>query len=318
MVADPEVAVIVPSYNGAHLLSDLLPSLAAQTLQHDVVVVDNGSRDGTIELLEEEFPWVTLVRLSENGGFARAANRGVAACGASSVVFVNNDVVCEPSFLQRLCAPLDPPDGVVMTAAVLLMSESPDRIDTAGIEVDRTLLAFDHLHSESVDVLEDCVPDPFGASGGAGAFDRVAFDRLGGFDERFFAYLEDVDLAARMRAAGGRCRLARDARGVHRHSATLGSGSRDKNRLMGWSRGYMIGKYRLHGHPALIVRTAAVELVIATGQIAFDRTAVGFSARAAGFRAGLRVPCEKLPPLPASAVEMTLAGALGRRLRRRR
>jgi GT2 family glycosyltransferase len=309
-------AVVVPSYEGAHLLARLLPSLATQSLRPTVVVVDNGSTDGTAELLAEHFAEVHRIALPENAGFARAVNRGVAATDASTVLVVNNDVVCEPEFVERLCEALDPSNGFVMAAGVLLHAVDPGVIDTAGVMFDRTLFAVDHLHGLPVAALA-AAPDPLGPTGGAAAYDRAAFDAVRGFDERFFAYLEDVDLTARLLARGGRCRLARDARAHHRHSATLGSGSARKNALMGWSRGYTLGKYRLHRRPGLFARAVLGESVIATGQAVVDRTFSGWPARVAGFRDGLRAPAEPLPPLPASAARLTLADGLRYRLSRR-
>jgi N-acetylglucosaminyl-diphospho-decaprenol L-rhamnosyltransferase len=310
--------VVVPSCNKAEMLALLLESLSRQTIEHEVVVVDNGSTDGTRELLATRFPHVSLLALPENIGFGRAINRGVSGTRAETLVFVNNDAVCEPDFLERLCAGLAPTEGIVMTAGVLLKAEDPETIDSAGIMFDRTLLAFDYLHGEPAGRLAVELPGPLGASGGAGAFARSAFDAVGGFDENFFAYLEDVDLAVRLISAGGRCRLAPGARAFHRHSATLGSGSARKNELMGWSRGYMLAKYRMHRRPALFVRAALAELAIASAQLVLDRTAVGVLARVRGFRAGLRAPTEGLPDLPEVARRISLAEALRRRAARRR
>ncbi len=224
----PRPAVIVPSYNGAELLTPLLLSLARQTVEHEVVVVDNGSTDGTREVVAERFPEARLVPLPANVGFGRALNRGVRASTASTIVFLNNDVVCEPEFLERICLGLDPSSDVVMAGGVLVQAEHPDRIDSAGIEFDRTLLAYDYLHGDPVEILDAGVADPLGPCAGAAALDRARFEAVGGFDESFFAYLEDVDLVARMISAGGRCRLEPAARALHRHSATLGSGSRPR------------------------------------------------------------------------------------------
>jgi len=316
-VKAPRPAVIVPSYNGAELLTRLLLSLARQTVEHEVVVVDNGSTDGTREVVEERFPETRLVALSGNVGFGRALNRGVRASTASTIVFLNNDVVCQPEFLERICLGLEPSSDVVMAGGVLVQAEHPNLIDSAGIEFDRTLLAYDYLRGDPVAVLDAGVPDPLGPCAGAAALDRAAFEAVGGFDERFFAYLEDVDLVVRMIAAGGSCRLVPGARALHRHSATLGSGSRRKNELMGWGRGYTLAKYRLHRRPRLFARALAAELVIASGQLLIDRTAVGFGARGRGFLAGLRVPPHPLPDVPTPTKAISLTGALRRRFRLR-
>ena len=305
-------AVIVASHNQAAALGRLLESLERQTVEHDVIVVDNASTDGTGELLATRFPAAKVIRLSENVGFCRAVNRSVESCAAATLVLVNDDAVCEPRFVEALVRALAPRDGVVMAAGVLLQREAPDRIDSAGIVFDRTLLAFDYLHGEPAAAL-DGAADPLGPTGGAAAFDRAAFDNVGGFDDRFFAYLEDVDLVARLLCTGADCRLAPGARAVHAHSATIGSGSRRKNELMGWGRGYMIGRYRLHHRPALLARAFAGELAIASGQLLVDRTTVGFGARVRGFLEGARAPARPIPP---AARYVTLSYALRQRLRR--
>jgi GT2 family glycosyltransferase len=310
-------SVVVPTHAGGERLARLLESLRAQTVAHEVVVVDNGSFGETRELLAGRYPHVRVVSLGENVGFARAVNRGVEAARSQVIVLVNDDVVCEPDFLERLTARLAPEEGVVMAAGVLLSASREGTIDSAGIVFDRTLLAFDYLHGEPVSVLDPPVTDPLGPTGGAAAFDRGAFEAVGGFDEAFFAYLEDVDLTVRLVARGGRCRLAPDARAVHDHSASLGSGSRRKNELMGWGRGYMVAKYRLHRRPRLLLRALASEVMLSGGQLLVDRTASGMLGRIRGFRSGLRASGERLGPLPSEALAVSFPGALSQRMRRR-
>ena len=139
-------------------------------------------------------------------------------------MLLNDDCVCDPGYVEAIVAPLDPAAGVTMAAGVMREARDPARIDTAGMQLDRTLLVFDYLNGEPVACLDRGVPDPIGPSGAAAAFDREAFLSAGGFDENLFAYWEDVDLVLRMRLEGARCALARDATGVHHHSATLGLG----------------------------------------------------------------------------------------------
>ncbi len=130
-----------------------------------------------------------------------------------------------------------------MAAGVLLEAHDPTVVDSAGIELDDTLLVFDYLNGQPISVLTRALADPLGPSGAAAAFDRAAFLECGGFDERLFAYWEDVDLVLRLRLAGARCVLVPDARAVHSHSATLGSGSARKNYLTGFGRGYVLRKW---------------------------------------------------------------------------
>ena len=132
-----------------------------------------------------------------------------------------------------------------MAAGVMRDWRDRSLIDSAGMELDRTLLVFDYLNGEPVSVLDGEVADPIGPSGAAAAFDRATFLSVGGFDERLFAYWEDVDLVLRLRRLGLRCALAREALGDHEHSATLGSGSARKNYLMGFGRGYVLRKWQV-------------------------------------------------------------------------
>ncbi|HEU5216315.1 MAG TPA: glycosyltransferase, partial [Gaiellaceae bacterium] len=148
MAAPPaaDVSVIVPTYQGRRHLEELLPSLREQTLAHEVIVVDNASTDGTRELLRQRWPGVRVISFSENLGFGKAANAGVAAATSATVVLLNNDIVCTPDFLERLVDALDPGQGFVMAAPVLVRLGNEGRIDTAGIVVDRSLHGFNHLY----------------------------------------------------------------------------------------------------------------------------------------------------------------------------
>jgi GT2 family glycosyltransferase len=308
-------AVIIPTKCGVHRLPAVLDSLRTQTVDHQVVVVDNGSTDGTAELAREQYPEVFVVSLERNMGFGAAVNRGVTKCAAATIALVNDDAVCAPDFVEALCEPLDPERGTVMSAGVLLDGNDPTRIDSAGVMFDSTLLAFDYLHGRKAAQLSGRTPAPLGPTGGAAAFDRSAFEAVGGFDERYFAYLEDVDLAARILSHGGRCAFSPDARAVHRHSSTLGSGTREKARLMGWSRGYTMAKYRMHRRPASFVRAALAELALASGQVLYDRTTVGLRARANGFRVGLHTAAHVVEALPDEAHRLSVRYVLAERLR---
>lgn len=312
-----DVSVIVPTYEGRHHLENLLPSLAEQTLPHDVIVVDNASTDGTGEFLRQDWPEVHVISFSKNLGFGKAANAGVAAATTKTVVLLNNDTVCTPTFLERLVEALDPPQGVVMASPVLVRLGNEGLIDTAGIVVDRSLHGFNHLYGDPVEVLDDGAFDPLAPCGGAAAFDRAAFVEVGGFDPAFFAYLEDVDLGLRCLGRGWRCRLAPTAIAIHAHSGTLGEGSPAKNRLTGWGRGYIVGKYRLHRRPQLLFWAAAGELVMAVGKAVLDRDVSSTKAFVTGLRAGLGTRAEPVPVLPAGPASLSPFDGFRRRLTRR-
>lgn len=306
--------VIIPTLS-AQRCGALLDTLLDRETDFETIVVDN-RRDDERSLSPIESAGRDMVRVicpERNLGYSAAVNRAASEALGDSLVLLNDDCTVEQGFVPAIIAPLRPEDGVVMAAAVMRHPRSPDLIDSAGMELDRTLLVFDYLNGEDLSILEsEAIEDPVGPSGAAAAFDRSTFERAGGFDERLFAYWEDVDLVLRLRQQGGSCRLARDARGLHEHSATLGSGSARKNELMGFGRGYVLRKWSVIT-PRRITAVAAREIPLCIGQALIDRTMSGISGRIAGLRS--TTPSE---PYPTDLPESTgLVGNLRRRLRRR-
>ncbi len=305
-------AIYIPTYNGRERLGRTLRSLEAQSSPVEVVVADNGSTDGTAEVLHDEFPEVTLLELGENLGFGRALNRAVAERPADPAILLNNDVECEPRFAEAL---LDAAaEGAECVAGVLVQEAAPGSIDSAGVVADRTLMGFDYLHGEPLAAAERA-PDPLGPTGGAALYRLDAFRAAGGFDERIFLYYEDLDLALRLRAAGARCRLAGAARAVHAYSASLGAGSGDKYARTGWSRGYMLRRYGVMSEPRDAARVLAAEGAICGGQLLKDRTAKGLGGRLRGWRDGAGL--ERRPIDEDALLDISLRKALARRRRRR-
>jgi N-acetylglucosaminyl-diphospho-decaprenol L-rhamnosyltransferase len=310
--------VIVPTVLGGPRLARLLESLAAQTSPVHTIVVDNGAPFDSVIPLLARHEFAEHLRLEENVGFSRAVNLAAARSGEDALVLVNDDCVCEPRFVEELVGALDPASRVVMAAGVLLDAFEPGTIDTAGIELDDTLLGFDYLNGVSISSLTSATPDPIGPCAGAAAYDRNAFVDVGGFDENLFAYWEDVDLALRMRRAGGLCRLAHDARATHEHSATLGSGSPRKNYLMGFGRGYVLRKWSVLGSRRRTLRVLANDAVLCAGQLVLDRTPAGVRGRFEGLAAAAKVPRERYPAellADAPLASHTLRRRLNRRAR---
>jgi GT2 family glycosyltransferase len=290
--------VIVPTVNGAGRLRDLLATLDRQTAEHEVIVIDNGSPGAEASREAERHENARAIRLEENAGFSRAMNLGVSQAQGEAIVMVNDDCTCDPEFVERMVEALEPARGVVMSAGVMRDHDDPSIIEAAGMELDSTLFCTDYLYGEPIDRLDDGVEDPVGPCGAAAAFDRAAFLAVGGFDERLFAYWEDVDLVLRLRRAGGRCVLARDARGTHGHSSTLGPGSVRKNYLAGFGRAYVLRKWGVLGWrrlPGVLAR----EVGVCIGQALVDRNLAGVRGRVRGFRAAQPTepyPGELLPP----------------------
>jgi N-acetylglucosaminyl-diphospho-decaprenol L-rhamnosyltransferase len=294
------------------MLLETLRTLAVQTVSAQAVVIDNGSSDGSVDQIRREFSDALVLGLDSNIGFGPALNAGVAEHPAEILVFSNNDVLFEPRFVEALLEELGHSESVV--AGVLLQDADPGLIDSAGVVVDSTLFAFDYLHDLPVSAAGTAAA-PLGPTGGAALVPLSTFNSVGGFDERIFAYLEDVDLALRLRANGVTCRLAAEARAVHRHSATLGSGSAAKNRLMGWSRGYQLRRYGILRRPGLGLRALTTETVVCAGQLLVDHNAVGIGSRLRGWHAARNL--ERLTIPPGAALEIRFGDALRRRAARR-
>jgi N-acetylglucosaminyl-diphospho-decaprenol L-rhamnosyltransferase len=304
--------VFIPNYNGEGRVGRALEGLRGQSREVDVVVVDNGSTDGSAELVRERYPEVKLLELGANLGFGPALNRGVAATPAADpVILLNDDAAPEPQFVAALLERLG--EGVDSVAGVMTQEDDPGRIDSAGVVADRTMMGFDYLHDEPL-VAAASAADPLGPTGGAALYRRAAFDAVGGFDERMFLYYEDLDLALRL-AGGGRCRLAPEARALHAYSTSLGAASARKYEATGWSRGYMLRRYGVTADPPLALRALACEAALCAGQLLRDHTAAGLTGRVRGWRAAVgleRRDAEGAPLLDISARE-----ALALRRRRR-
>jgi GT2 family glycosyltransferase len=219
------VAVVIVNFNGEALLPDCLAALAAQTLApEEIVVADNGSRDGSLALLRERHPDVCALELGHNHGFGGGANRGVQATSAPWVCVLNSDATPQPDWLAQLAAA--PRDERTWALGSVLVSAATGLIESAGDAYAPEGYAHKLLRERT---LEDLPPQPyrvFAAPGAAPVFRRRAFDLLGGYEERFFMYYEDVDLAFRAALAGYHALLVPSARVVHRLGATTRSMAR--------------------------------------------------------------------------------------------
>lgn len=215
----PAVSVVIPTWNGYELLRDALGSLRRQSLQGaEVVVVDNGSTDGTPERLAAEYPEVTVLALPTNRGFAAAVNEGIRASSGEVVVLMNNDTVAEPGWLEALVRAVESAPDIGACASRMLIAAAPDRIDSAGDRMGLFASAIGHGEPDGPHF--STRREVLTASAGAAAYRRSVLEEVGLFDERFFAYFEDVDLGLRLRLAGYRCVYVPEARIHHVGSAT--------------------------------------------------------------------------------------------------
>lgn len=202
-----------------------LDSVAAQTFRDfEVILVDNGSRDGSLDLLRTRYPWVVLVPLPENVGFAAGTNRGLEHASGEYIVTLNNDTRAEPDWLEHLVRVADAHPRVGMVASRVCSFADSDVIDSIGMAVCRDGMArgaYRNRRWSSLSLRE--VEEVFFPSACAALYKRAMIEETGFFDDDFFAYAEDVDLGFRGRLAGWEAVAATRAVVHHKYSQTSGS-----------------------------------------------------------------------------------------------
>jgi len=310
-VSVPTIDVAVVAYNHFELTESCLDHLSRQSVEHRLIVCDNGSTDGTAERVSAGWPHAKVLRLDSNRGFAEACNTAVSAGGGDFVVLLNNDVDCRPDFLERVVAPLEADPGIGSVAALCVRPDGA-RIDSMGLTADATLSPFPRLQGRPVAEAASERPVLLGPAGTAAAYRRSAWEALGGLDERIFAYGEDFDLVVRLRAAGWRTAGAPDAVGIHLGSATHGHRSERQRRYGGFGRAYLMRRYGLlRGRQA--ARTAITEAIVVAGDAVISRDLAALQGRLAGWRAASGLPRHTFPPAEAVDQEISFREAIARR-----
>ena len=219
----PDVSIVIVTWNGRQHLDACLAGAAAQTgVAAETIVVDNGSTDGTADVIRARYPWVRLVQLPDNRGFAGGNNAGVREARGRYVALLNNDTSADPGWLRALLGGVDEAGGYALVTSRIVYMHDPGVIDSAGDGVLRWGGAFKRHHGEPASAAT-VTEEVFGVCGAACLMPKAVFDELGGFDEDFFASHEDVDLSYRARLRGYRCRYVADAVVRHVGSATLGT-----------------------------------------------------------------------------------------------
>lgn len=305
------IDVVIVAYDRYDLTCKCLRHLRAQTIEHRVIVVDNGSTDDTRRRLRSEWPDVQLEHFERNRHFPIACNRGVSAGSGEVVVLLNNDIDCRPDFLERLTAPMR--DPAVGSVASLVLQRDGEQIDAVGLSSDVTLSAFARLRGLPAAYADGEIPTLMGPGGGSAAYRRAAWEQVGGLDEALLFYMEDVDLALRLRIAGWRSVAEPHAVCVHLGSATLGHRSADQRRYAGFGRGYMLRRYGLlRGRAAF--RTLATEAIVVLGDLVISRDLAALRGRLSGWRAGR---AQSRLVIPADAVDRRIGfrDSLARRWR---
>jgi len=237
-VPEPRVTVVVVTWQGAALLSDCLDSLAKQTCPHRLLVIDNASTDGTIELLRDRYPHAEVRTLPRNTGFAGGAQAGLAAADTEYIALLNNDASADPAWLAALVDALDADPDLAAVTGRMLLADTPELINNAGVGIRADGYGYDVGLGQPDGPAYAFRREVFGFSGGAAALRTEAARRVGGFATPFFLYYEDTDLAWRLRLAGRRVAYEPAAVVVHQHSATADQSSpafafhNERNRLL--------------------------------------------------------------------------------------
>lgn len=215
------VSVVIPNWNGEAFLSACLGSLAQQTYKDfAVILVDNASTDGSLALVEKEFPWVKVIPLPENRGFAAAVNEGIRRSHGQYIALLNNDTEADPAWLAELVAVLEAHLDIGFCACKMLFYDQRDRVNSAGLFMRVDGVGRDIGYGQLDEPEFAIVREVFGTSGGAGIYRRAMLDDIGLFDEELVAYAEDLDLSFRAQLRGYRCLYVPTAVVYHRGGAT--------------------------------------------------------------------------------------------------
>jgi GT2 family glycosyltransferase len=215
------VSVIIPNWNGRDLLGPCLESLYRQQFDDfETVLVDNGSTDGSISFVEQNFPQVAIVRFSENRGFSAAVNAGISASASPYVCLLNNDTEVDPRWLGTLVQALAADVQAGSAASKVLYFSDPHSVNSAGDEFSLFGVAYQRRLMPGDTDLFNQGRYVFSACGAAALYRRELFDKVGLFDEAFFAYQEDVDLGFRAQLLGYRCLFVPKAIVYHKYQMT--------------------------------------------------------------------------------------------------
>jgi len=226
-----KVYIVIPNWNGEDLIADCLDSLRLQSYPAKIIIVDNGSVDDSIRIIESQFPEVALLKQPKNLGFAGGVNVGIRYAldhGADAVALFNNDAIAEPDWLKNLLLSLQNNDDAGIVTGKFMRTDKK-HIDSTGDYYSVYGMPFPRDRNQADAGQRDTAEDVFGATGGASLYRAEMLKEIGLFDEAFFAYYEDVDISFRAQLAGWKVQYEPSAVAYHHMSATsskLGSFTR--------------------------------------------------------------------------------------------
>lgn len=217
-----KVAVVVPNWNGEDLIRHCLDSLQAQSYKHTIILVDNGSVDGSVGIVGDSYPNVTLLKNPKNLGFAGGVNTGIRYAleqGFDAVTLFNNDAVAAKDWLKHLVGCMESNSKIGIVTCKLMRSDKL-HFDSTGDCYSIRGIPFPRGRNVRDQGQHDIQEQVFAASGGASLYRAFLFKDVGLFDEKFFAYYEDVDMSFRARLYGWDIVYNPDALAYHAVSAT--------------------------------------------------------------------------------------------------
>jgi GT2 family glycosyltransferase len=220
------VAVLIVNWNGGELLRQCLAALLQQRRPPDhIIVVDNASTDDSLERAREALRRVEVIRLPDNVGFARANNVGArAAQGYDAIALLNPDALADPGWLEALVDAAQRHPDIAAFASQMQLAATPELLDGAGDSYHVSGRAWRNGHKAACAAWPASDVEVFAPCAAAALYRRHAFEEVGGFDEEYFCYFEDVDLGFRLRLRGHRCLYVHSA--IVRHVSSASSGYR--------------------------------------------------------------------------------------------
>jgi hypothetical protein len=221
---NPLISIIIVNFNGLRFLEPCLSSIRDQTYpRYEIIFVDNGSSDRSVDYIREHFPSAVIIETGKNIGFAGGTNVGILRAAGDYLLTLNNDTILDPHFLEEIQKPMHDDPHIGMCGSKMILPDG--RINSTAICISRSGAAWDRGMGEQDTGQYDYKEEIFGACAGAALYRRSMLDEIGLFDEDFFLFMEDVDLAFRARLAGWKCWYVPTAKVVHIRGGTSGTDS---------------------------------------------------------------------------------------------
>ncbi len=217
-----KATIVIPNYNNRNLLEELLNSLKTSSISYNIIIIDNASKDDSINFIRKYYPEIKLIENKKNMGFAYAVNQGIKFTNTQYVILLNNDTVVDKNTINELITTIERSKDIFSASAKMIQYSNKNLIDDAGDEY--TLLGWSKKNGFNHSITEyGNDKEVFSACAGAAIYKTELFKEIGLFDEKFVSYVEDMDLSFRSRLCGYKSYYSSNAIVYHHGSATTGS-----------------------------------------------------------------------------------------------